>query len=98
MIVLTTLSRLENAHKKKSFIFNIHVELNDPNELSNILDFIRNNNFKIKSVNNDSAYQGSTLTVYTLGLIAKNPRNFIRSSELIKEISKLNGVHFVETL
>ncbi len=97
IIAVMVLPKFESAIQKRAKMYDIHVELLTRPDLKKLLEYLRENNIKVRSIAYDPAYANSGLSVYSLGLASegKNGKFFSRS-ELLNELIKLDYVNFCE--
>ena len=99
IIVVMFMPRLEGKLQKNVRIFDIHVELMTRKDLKTLLDYLRSNNLKIKSISYDPAYANTGLSVYSLGIYSSGDKNnYLRVNQVIDMVNSLEYVNFCETI
>jgi len=97
-IILTILPALENFINKHTSNYEIHIEFDSESDLKFFINFIRDRNMKIKSLEKNTAYESSGLSVYTIYISGKKEFKFEDHSDIIEEIRNLNFVNYVEEI
>jgi len=97
-IILTILPALENFINKHTSNYEIHIEFDSESDLKFFINFIRDRNMKIKSLEKNAAYESSGLSVYTIYISGKKEFKFEDHSDIIEEIRNLNFVNYVEEI
>lgn len=97
-IILTILPALENFINKHTSNYEIHIEFDSESDLKFFIKFIRDKDMKIKSLEKNSAYESSGLSVYTIYISGKREFKFENHANIIEEIRNLNYVNYVEEI
>lgn len=99
-VCLRSLPSLEIYLKNRSNYFEIHLELENKNNLSEFIETIRKLGLKIDDIEANPAYINSGLSVYTLSLtvVSKELKKYKTHSEIIQAISTIDYVSYVEEL
>ncbi len=97
-IVFTFLPIIENAFVKKSKVIELHVEFEKRENLKEFVTFARENLYNVKSIERNVAYASSGLSVYTITLKIGKTTPCKVHTDIVKMISNLNYVNFVEEL
>ena len=92
MMTLTTL------YKMKSNFFEIHIEFQTRENLKQFINLIRQMNFQVISIEHNSAYSASGLSVYTISLKVLEKKKRINHQEYLDAFSKLEYVNYVEEI
>lgn len=97
---LRSLPSLEIYLKNRSNYFEIHLELENKNKLSEFIETIRKLGLKIDDIEANPAYINSGLSVYTLSLtiVSSELKKYKTHSEIIQAISTIDYVSYVEEL
>ncbi len=100
MLVLIFFPRIENFFVNRATTYEIHVELDSRPDLKLLITHLRNNYIQIYSLEHNSAYSSSGLSVYTITIeITKNAKKEYRNAKvLIADIANLAYVNYVEIL
>lgn len=97
-IILTVLPTLENFINKHTSNYEIHIEFDSESDLKFFIKFIRDKNMKIKSLEKNTAYESSGLSVYTIYISGEKEFKFEDHSNIIEEIKNLDYVNYVEEI
>ena len=82
---------------KYSRNYRLHIELEARTDLKDLVTFLRNNNFRINTIERNAAYANSGLSVYTVNILRLKGQEK-NKFDLITEIKALPYVNFVEEL
>lgn len=98
IFALIFLPKIEKTIQKNSKSYDIHIELLSRPDLKHLLEFLRSKNIVIKSLEYDSSYANSGLSVYSLSLYSQKDESGqrIKYEELLKELKTFNYVNYVE--
>ena len=69
-LVLTITPPIENYFIDRARSFTIYVELNEKQDLKNLINYLRANNYNITNVEHNLAYESTGLSVYSISLVA----------------------------
>lgn len=96
IIVLILLPPLEKKFTKLGNTYNLHIELLSRTDLKELITLSRNMNMKILSIDRNTAYANSGLSVYTISfkVLKKDESN----DNFLKIIQDLPYVNYVEEL
>jgi putative Mg2+ transporter-C (MgtC) family protein len=97
-IVFAILPTIENFFTNRSRYFEIHIEFDTRENLKQFVGFARHNNLQISSIEHNSAYSSSGLSVYSIilkNLSKSKPKNH---KDILEEFAKLPYVNFVEEI
>ena len=96
IIVLILLPALEKKFTKLGNTYNLHIELLSRTDLKELITLSRNMNMKILSIDRNTAYANSGLSVYTISfkVLKKDESN----DNFIQIIQDLPYVNYVEEL
>lgn len=96
IIVLILLPALEKKFTKLGNTYNLHIELLSRTDLKELITLSRNMNMKILSIDRNTAYANSGLSVYTISfkVLKKDEAN----DNFLKIIQDLPYVNYVEEL
>lgn len=96
IIVLILLPALEKKFTKLGNTYNLHIELLSRTDLKELITLSRNMNMKILSIDRNTAYANSGLSVYTISfkVLKKDESN----DNFLKIIQDLPYVNYVEEL
>lgn len=97
LIVLMLLQPLEKHLMKYSRNYRLHIELEARTDLKDLVTFLRENNFRINTIERNTAYANSGLSVYTVNILRLKGQEK-NKFDLITEIKALPYVNFVEEL
>lgn len=95
IIIITILPKIENYVVSKSKNIDLHIEFECRNNLKDFVSIIRQKNIKIISVEHNSAYSASGLSVYTICLLCEKKIDHL---ELLNDISKLSYINYCEEI
>ena len=97
---LTLFPRIELYLKNRSNHFEIHLELDNKNNLPRFMTTIRELGLRIDEIELNSAYLNSGLSVYTISLtvISKELKKYKTHTEIIAAINSLEYVKYIEEL
>ena len=100
MLCLTGFMKPEYALKRRSYHFEIHLELTSKNSLRDFIAAVRKLGLKIDNIELNTAYMNSGLYVYSIALtIASGEfKKAVRHDDIIAAISSLEYVNFCEEL
>lgn len=103
IVLLCSLSlfpRIELYLKNRSNHFEIHLELDNKNNLPRFMTTIRELGLRIDEIELNSAYLNSGLSVYTISLtvISKELKKYKTHTEIIAAINSLEYVKYIEEL
>lgn len=90
LIVLTILPFIEQAFRRKTQYFELHVELDDRSNLKDLVNFLRSINVQITSIEKNPAYIQSGLSVYTMVLNSEEKRDHDTFIETINNLKYVN--------
>lgn len=98
VIALIFLPRIERVLQYRARSYSIHVELFARPDLKKLLDYLRENNIVIKTLEYDPSYANTGLSVYSISMASKKNANgkYTYHRELIKKLSELDYVNYVE--
>lgn len=99
-IALILFPRIENYFILKTSVFELHIELDSRPNLKELVNYLRENGVQIYSLEHNTAYSASGLSVYTITInVGKNANKEFKSHEkLINNIKSLSYVNFVEII
>lgn len=98
LLTLSILPSLESLLKNHSNHFEVHLELNNKTYLQNFVTTIRELGLVIDDIELNNAYIGSGLSVYTISISIINKKEFKNYKEIIKALSCLDYIHYIEEL
>ncbi|MDD6302462.1 MAG: MgtC/SapB family protein [Bacillales bacterium] len=98
VLAVLFLSKIEKAFTNRRGCFEIHVEFETRLNLKEFVKYIRTKEISIASVEHNTAYSQSGLSVYTIVLVTKNKKQKMNHLSLINEISQLPYVEYVEEI
>ena len=90
VIILSIMPAFETFFRKKSVIFELHVELHERSNLKDLVNFLRLMNVQITSIEKNPAYHESGLSVYTLLLSSKEKRDHYTFISTIQNLEYVN--------
>lgn len=96
IIVLMILPSLEHKLSKHSKIYRFHIELQARTDLKDLIFLTRNMHFRIESIERNSAYANSGLSVYTIYL--KKLKDDESNKNYVEVIKKLPYVNYIEEI
>ena len=97
-IVLAVLPFIENAFIKNSRYFEIHIEFQTQDNLKEFITEVRNREFQILSIERNTAYSDSGLSVYSIAMRMQNKKIKLNHKAFIQTFSELDYVSFVEEI
>lgn len=97
---LSLLPSLESYLKDRSNHFEIHLELDNKNNLPRFMTTIRELGLRIDEIEVNSAYLNSGLSVYTIALTVVSPelKKYKTHKEIITAIRSLDYVSYIEEM
>lgn len=95
LIILSLMPSVEAMFRRKTRYFELHVELNTRQNLKDLVNFLRGINVKISSIEKNTAYQDSGLSVYTMMLNSEEKHDH---DTFISTIQNLEYVNFCEEI
>ena len=98
LLALTIFTKLEEHFTTKSRIFEIHLELDARVHLKDFTAYIRERQFKVKSLEHNPAYSSSGLSVYTISLEYLDKKAPFSHLDFIEEIKQLEYVNYAEEI
>lgn len=100
LIVLISFSKIEYIFNNRAKTFELHVELHSRPDLKALITHFRNNHVNIFSLEHNSAYSSSGLSVYTISIeITKEANKTYKTpKDLLNDISKLPYVNYIEII
>ena len=98
IILLLTLSILPSLESLLKNHFEGQLELNNKTYLQNFVTTIRELGLVIDDIELNNAYIGSGLSVYTISIRIINKKEFKNYKEIIKALSCLDYIHYIEEL
>lgn len=96
-VVLLLLPNLEKKLTKLSKNIKIHIELQARTDLKELIYLLRENDFKILSIERNTAYANSGLSVYSIDM-SKLKNNGFSRQEILKFLNDLPYVCYVEEI
>lgn len=96
-VVLLLLPNLEKKLTKLSKNIKIHIELQARTDLKELIYLLRENDFKILSIERNNAYANSGLSVYSIDM-SKLKNNEFSRPEILKFLNDLPYVCYVEEI
>ena len=96
MLTLTIMPCIEVLVDNKTKEVDIHVELQSRPDLKTLITLLRNNGFLIRTINYDSAYAGTGLSVYSIAINCG--KTGYRMKELVELMKKEPYVSYVEAI
>ena len=97
LLALTVLTYLENYFTHRTKSMDIHVELDTRMNLKDLIKYVRSNMMKVKSIEHNSAYSSSGLSVYTIS-IELEKQNKLSHAQVIDNLKELEYVNYVEEI
>lgn len=90
----------ERFLKNRSNHFEVHLELESSRKLEDFVTVCRELGLRIDDIENNPAYRGSGLSVYTITLtiLSKELKAFKTHVEIIKALSTLEYIHHIEEI
>lgn len=98
IIVFAILPKIEEILTSKAKSFTIHIEFLSPENLMIFINYIRENNLQVFSLDKNEAYEGTSLSVYTISLVVVNKKIKNKHFDYIEQFEKLDYVNYVELL
>jgi putative Mg2+ transporter-C (MgtC) family protein len=99
IIVVMFMPKIEGKLQRNARIFDLHVELLTRPDLKKLLDFLRQNNVKVKSIAYDPAYANTGLSVYSLAIYSQGEKHsYLRVNQVVEMVNKLDYVNYCETI
>lgn len=100
LLVLMLFHKIEIFFVNQATTYEIHVELDSRPDLKLLINYLRNNNIQIFSLEHNEAYSSSGLSVYTITveLQKESRKKFKTSKDLVNSIGELAYVNFVEII
>ncbi len=101
LLSLTVLAKLEHVFTSRSKTFSLHIELASRLNLKETLELLRNETFKVKSIERNQAYASTGLSVYTITIETNKKRKNERKNAHTKIINLLENqdyVNYVESI
>ena len=93
LIVLMLLQPLEKHLMKYSRNYRLHIELEARTDLKDLVTFLRNNNFRINTIERNAAYANSGLSVYTISFkVLKKDESNDNFLQIIQDLPYVNHV------
>lgn len=97
-VVLAILPKIESTFNRKSNFFEIHIEFQKRENLKQFINLIRQMNIQVISIEHNSAYSASGLSVYTISLRVTEKKKKVVHQEYLDIFSKLEYVNYVEEI
>lgn len=97
VIALSIFTHLEGYFTDRTRSIELHLELDTRTNLKDFINYVRNNGMKVNSIEHNTAYSSSGLSVYTV-TITKEKGKKISHKAIIEDIKKLEYVNFVEEI
>ncbi len=90
----------ERFLKNRSNHYEVHLELENSRSLKDFVSVCRELGLRIDDIENNPAYRGSGLSVYTITLtiLSKELKAFKTHDEIIKALSTLEYIHHIEEI
>lgn len=97
---LSFFPKFEAYLKDKSNHFEIHLELNNINNLQDFTTTIRRLGLRIDDIESNPAYLNSGLSVYSVSLTISSPelKRYKKHIEIIEALSSLDYVYYIEEM
>ena len=96
-IVLVMLPKFESLLTKNSKYMQIHIEFEKRENLKDFIQIVRNDNFKITSIERNPSYSASGLSVYSIYLV-NNKKHKFNHQEYLSKLTELPYVNYVEEI
>ncbi len=94
---LTIFTYLEHYFTERTISMELHVEFDTRTNLKDFINYIRNKDMKVISIEHNTAYSSTGLSVYTIRIdLPKNKK--LTHKNVIDDINKIEYVNFVEEL
>ena len=97
-IVFGILPTIEKFFTNRSNYFEIHIEFDTRENLKQFVSYARGNNLQISSIEHNSAYSSSGLSVYSIILKNLSNKKMKNHKEILENFAKLPYVNFVEEI
>lgn len=99
-IALILFPKVENYFILKTTTHELHIELDSRPNLKELVSYLRANHIQIYSLEHNTAYSASGLSVYTITIKVHKEADkvFKKHDSLLEEIRKLTYVNFVEII
>lgn len=94
---LTVFTYLENYFTDRTRSMELHLEFDTRTNLKDFINYIRSNDMKVKSIEHNTAYSSTGLSVYTVSIELSKDKKITHKC-VIEDIKKLEYVNFVEEL
>lgn len=100
LLVLMLFPKIENFFINHSTTYELHVELDSRPDLKLLITYLREKKMQIYSLEHNTAYASSGLSVYTITveLTKDAKKNYKNSQQLLNDIAQLDYVNFVEII
>lgn len=98
VVIFAILPKIEDLLTRRSKGFDIHIEFISKENLKDFIEYARNNNFQIYSLEKNDAYEDSGLSVYTMAMLDLDKKRKNLHSEFIKCFDDLPYVYHVEEI
>ena len=100
IIALLVFPRIENFFVLRTSVFELHVELDSRPNLKELITYLREQNIQIYSLEHNTAYASSGLSVYTITVKIKKEAKKVFKNHVIltNKIKELSYVNFVEII
>ncbi|MGM9969314.1 MAG: MgtC/SapB family protein [Anaeroplasma sp.] len=98
ILVIAFLPGVEEKITKRSLYFDIHIEFGCRENMKEFIKYARNNGLKVISIERNSAYSASGLSVYTICLLIlnKSKRNHSIYLDSFRQLSYVNYVEEIK--
>lgn len=97
MLALTLLPKIESYFTERTRSMEIHVEFENRTDLKDFITYVRNQDLKIVSLEYNTAYSSTGISVYTIA-ITQEKKKMKNHIEIINDIKKLPFVNHVEEI
>lgn len=99
IIVVMFMPKIEGKLQKNARIYDLHVELLTRPDLKKLLDYLRENNVKVKSIAYDPAYANTGLSVYSLSIYSLgDKKQYLRVDQVVEMVNTLEYVNYCEPI
>ena len=98
IVVFAILPKIEDIMTSRAKSFSIHIEFNETENLKKFISYVRENDLQIYSLDKNEAYEGSSLSVYTISLIMLDKKDKTNHTTYIKQFEELEYVNYVEEI
>ena len=98
IIIFTILPKIESIFTDKSKFFAIHIEFQCRENLKSFIEYLRKDGLKIISIEHNSAYSDTGLSVYTILLCDTIKDRKISHDECIEQFKLLEYVNYAEKI